>query len=267
VSKGRSVGIRLALGAVLSAVLAVPLVAGAEQPAESVESAQPEPDAPESTPVTAATPVGNLVLLYKLSVGKPRARIGGGRRGAEDPLPQLIALVPNHVGLTTSAQPALYWSVSGPAPVGDMYFEFAITDEDSIEPLAETRLASPGEAGIQEILLEGGAAQLEPGVEYRWSVTLVVDPAGPSTRDPVAGGWIERVSAPADLDARLSAAGPEGAPAIYADLGLWYDALAPLASRTIRDPQDAIARRHLAGLLRQVDLDGVAADVAQREPN
>jgi hypothetical protein len=248
-------------------VLAVALVARAEDAQEPPpESAESTPDAPEPTPEpdseVAAAPAGNIALLYKLPVGKPRARIGGGRRGAQNPLPLLVALVPNHVGLTTAPQPSLYWNVSGPAPEG-MYFAFAITDEESIEPLVELRLDSPASAGIQEILLAAGDARLEPGVEYRWSVTLVVDPAGPSTRDPVAGGWIERVPPPPDLEARLRAAGPDGAPAIYADEGLWYDALAPLASRAIRDPDDAIARLHLGGLLRQVDLDGVAADVAQ----
>ena len=71
--------------------------------------------------------------------------------------------------------------------------------------------------GVQEIELATYAVELRAEVEYEWTVTLVADPAKRSA-DLITAGWIERVAAPAGLDA--------SDPAALAAQGLWYDAFA-----------------------------------------
>ena len=44
----------------------------------------------------------------------PRARVGGGLRGTEGTDPEIVALVPDHVGLTVKQAPSLNWFLSKP---------------------------------------------------------------------------------------------------------------------------------------------------------
>ncbi len=59
---------------------------------------------------------------------------------------------------------------------------------------------------------------------YQWFVTIAVDPKQRS-RDVVAGGAIERIASPGALQSQLAQAGPTRAPFVYAEAGLWYDAV------------------------------------------
>lgn len=175
--------------------------------------------------------------VYKLpSVGKPRRRVGGGRRGGEA-TPIVTALVPEHVGLTAQAQPSLYWRFEGAAQPGAR-FEIALTDGDGIDPLLERALPGPLAPGLQRIDLADLGVSLAIGPEYEWSVALVIDPEERS-KDLVTTGWIRRVAEPER---------PAGDVATRAAHGLWYDALDAAA----RDPAGGPA---LAALLTQVGLE------------
>lgn len=246
-----------ALVALASALALGPLGQGAaddrprEEPKGQAQSA-PDVSAPaagaEALRARRTTPP-----RYQLPrVGKPRHRIGGGRRSAGEPVAELWALVPEHVGQTIAKQPVLYWYVSETSQA-DVHFELTLIDEDSIEPLVDQRLNGPKQAGLQQVRLADHGVELETGMEYQWSVALVADPSQRS-KDIVAVGWIERVSEPPGLAERLAAAGSDGEAAVYADSGLWYDALRALAGRVSRDPDDEVAQSHLAGLLEQVGL-------------
>jgi len=164
--------------------------------------------------------------------------------------PRLVALAPDHTGATLSPRPALFWYVSGPAPTGGQ-FVFALVDPTRIEPVLETRLDAPGAGGIQRIDLErlaGPEFALEPGLEYEWSVALVLDPRE-RARDVVGVGWIDRVPPPAGLSAR-----PD--PVELAGHGLWYDALAALEDALDAAPDDARLRAQRTALLDQGGLAG-----------
>jgi hypothetical protein len=207
---------------------------------------------PTST-VTSGTGAAGGVTTYQLpSVGKPRRRIGGGRRGPGDPLPELWALVPDHVALTTSGAPSLFWYISDDAR-GYVVFELTLIDETSVAPLVDARVPAPARGGLQRVNLADHGVSLNPGQEYQWSLALVVDPAQRS-RDVVATGWIERIAEPADLAAKLAASEPAGRAAVYAGAGLWYDALTALADEESRRPGDPEPARQRNALLAQVGL-------------
>ncbi|MBI3988964.1 MAG: DUF928 domain-containing protein [candidate division NC10 bacterium] len=91
---------------------------------------------PKKPPTAAAMPV------YKPPVrGAPGGRVGGGTRGGDkSPMLYVLALAPDHTGLTVQEQPALFWYLSGETtyPV-----EVTIIKNQAIEPLFVTRLTPP----------------------------------------------------------------------------------------------------------------------------
>jgi hypothetical protein len=190
--------------------------------------------------------------LYKLpSVGKPRRRVGGGRRGPASELPKVFTLVPEHVGLTVSEQPQLFWYLSADGP-GTVAFELTLIDEESIEPVVDVRIDHPEHAGLQRIDLSDFGVSLAVGQEYQWSVSLVVGDEERSL-DVVSTGWIERVAPSAALAAGLEQTPPEQRATLYGEAGIWYDLVASLVDRL------PAARGDFERLLVQVDLPAQAA--------
>jgi hypothetical protein len=99
--------------------------------------------------------------------------------------------------------------------------------------------------------------KLAPGVEYQWVVALITDPDNRSS-DLIASGVIKRVEASADLKKNIAAANPESLPGIYAEGGIWYDALSCLSDRIDADPGNKTLQEARADLLRQAGLKAAA---------
>jgi hypothetical protein len=131
-----------------------------------------------------------------------------------------------------------------------------ISHDRAVKPLLEVRLPQPVQPGVQRIRLADYGVNLEPGVQYKWFVTVVVDSARRS-RDVLAGGTIERVEPASELSARIAGARPEALPMIYAEAGLWYDALGAIADLLEQTPNDPTIREGRAQLLSQAGLPKV----------
>jgi hypothetical protein len=246
-----------------------------------VGAAEPEQTSDESTPSTAAQaaageseaasapgevsappPAATGGVVYRPPMlGKPAQTVGGGSRGTADKVPALFVVTPNHVGQTTSDQPSLFWFIDR-VPDASNRIELTLLDEESVEPLVETTLEAPKRAGIHRIRLADYGVHLVPGTEYEWSVALVLDP-NERSKDIVATGWIDRVALSDQLASRLESQGQDGSAAVYADAGLWYDALAALSDQIDRSPGDARLLQQRADLLRQVGLDKAAGDAGR----
>jgi hypothetical protein len=183
----------------------------------------------------------------------PRVRIEGGTRGPEQNAPTVIPLVPDHVGLTIAPQPLLYWYLSKPTTSQVM---FVLVDARSVQVISGVTLAPPTQPGVQLVRLKDFGVSLEQDVQYRWYITVVLDPDKPS-RDIVAGGMIQRVS-PEFATTRPPSANNLEAVRFYAEAGLWYDALASISDLIAAAPSDHLLRKQRAGLLRQVGLSEVA---------
>jgi hypothetical protein len=186
--------------------------------------------------------------------GVPKGRVGGGTRGDGHPL-TLAALAPDHVGLTTQAQPSLFWYLSSttPSPI-----EVVIMNPQQIAPLFVKRFHPPFTPGIHRVRLADDAVSLATGVPYEWFIALIPDPTQRS-KDIVARGRIERTKLPEALQTRLAQAREGEAVALYAEAGLWYDALTALADLIEATPQDTQFRQQRAALLKQVGLPEAAA--------
>jgi hypothetical protein len=157
-----------------------------------------------------------------------------GRGGAS-----VASQAPDHVGLTLSSAPTLWWTLDART---EFPIQVTIVDDEAIEPLLRVDLIGPHAAGLHSIALAEHGVELEPNLEYRWFVTMVLDPDRPS-RNPVSGGTIRVVSeADSRRDASQASATAEQGH-VLARLGLWYDAYDFFAALSAAHPEvDSLAR-------------------------
>ncbi|MBI2318064.1 MAG: DUF928 domain-containing protein [Betaproteobacteria bacterium] len=186
--------------------------------------------------------------------GTPASRVGGGSRGTGDESPRLAVLAPDHTGLTTKEQPSLYWFVSKPAAAK---IEVTVINDQAVAPMLEKNIDAPKLAGIQRLRLADYGIKLQPGIEYRWHVALVLDPAQRSN-DIIASGTIQRVALDAPLAAKLAKTAKARLPFAYAEEGLWYDAIEAVSELIAENPPDKTARLQRARMLDQVGLEDAA---------
>lgn len=185
----------------------------------------------------------------------PRARVGGALRGTEGNEPELVALVPDHVGLTVKQTPTLNWYLSKPTVYP---LRFTLNDTQKIRPIYEGTLPAPAQAGVQSIDLKALGLTLEPNIQYRWFVSARRN-ADSYSEDVVAGGMIERCEFSECLTiTSVKVTCDQESVRTNALVGFWYDAMACVCSLIERDPTNPSLRRQRAALLRQVGLNGVA---------
>jgi len=245
-----------------SVLLAVPALAFALAPSlvaqekrDPPPAGQPQlsPQKPAGQP-TGAQPVATVPVYKPPLRGTPGGRVGGGTRGTGRETFVLAVLAPQHTGQTTLEQPSLYWFISSPTstPV-----EVTVVDPRTPQPVVELRVPAPVPSGVHRISLADHGVRLAPGVAYRWFVAVVPD-TGRRSKDVMAGAAIERVDPPQDLGAKLAGAAKSDRPFLYAEAGLWYDAVAALSELIDAEPQNAALRSQRAGLLTQVGLPDIS---------
>ncbi len=212
------------------------------------------------SPVLAQTQAESITSPNPLPVyvppqrSAPVRRIGGGSRRPGVNVPALYVLAPDHTGLTTKKQPTLYWFVSGRV---ETEVRFVLLEEGSIDPVLETNLGAVRAGGIHKLSLADHGIALRQGVDYQWFITMVADPVKRS-KDIVSGGTIRLVEPSTRLRNGISDANNDRMGFVYADNGIWYDAIDILSSRIEQSPHDGSLRAQRAALLEQVDLTQVA---------
>lgn len=186
--------------------------------------------------------------------GAPGGRVGGGTRGIEDESISLCVLAPDHTGLTVHEQPCLYWFIS---KVPTYPIEFTIIERRAVKPVVEKRIRPPQKPGVQCIRLADCGVRLQQNVPYEWFVAIIVDP-GRRSKDILAGGVIQQFECPQMLKTKLKQGGKEREPHIFAEAGLWYDALKSISDLIDSSPRDMVLRQERASLLEQVGLSEIA---------
>lgn len=216
-------------------------------------AAAPAPSPVAAVPSPARAP---LKLLYKPPAGGgniPTRVSGGARGGGVDT--SLLALVPEHAALTTHAQPSLFWFQSKPAKAK---LELALVEPKKAKPVLALTSGSANQVGIHRIKLASHKIELQPDVLYQWTVAIVPD-AENRSKDVIAQGVIKRVSSPSGLDEKVENASDSEKAAMYAEAGIWYDALEAISNAIDAHPEDASLREERASLLKQVGLPQAAA--------
>lgn len=166
--------------------------------------------------------------------GLPGRRLGGGTRGeCVQSQPTLTALQPDsNFGLTTTAYPTFFWYLPASSAT---QAEFILLDADS-NPVYQTTFQIMGKSGVIRLSLptDVNLPPLAVGKDYHWFFSLVCD-ANDRSADVITEGWIQRVTPDAALMNRLQSSPESDRAALYAEAGIWYDALSTVA--TLRDAQ------------------------------
>ncbi|MBD0269505.1 MAG: DUF928 domain-containing protein [Cyanobacteria bacterium Co-bin8] len=177
----------------------------------------------------------------------------GGCQGSGDI--DLIALAPqHHIGQTLSSHPTLTWFV--PADIRQpLELEVYEKSDSGQWRRLSTFTLEEGPAGIMAFAWPESEPGLEAGRTYRWQVvsTCVV---GLPSRDLVTTAELQ-VIAPTDALMPDADADPMQLAQHYAEAGLWYDALALVAGRSL--PAELAAYRD------ELLLDLAALEVAAAE--
>lgn len=170
--------------------------------------------------------------------GLPARTEGGGTRGdcLNSELP-LTALVPRSgYGETIAEHPTFLWYVPDVAAEAA---EFILRKQDGTEVYRATFQITGG-AGLISLSLpkDANLMPLEIDQNYEWVFSLICDSQDRSG-DVYTNGWVRRVEK-ADLESQLASADTDDRPNLYAQAGLWYDALDALAALYRAQPDDSL---------------------------
>jgi len=239
------------MGFALSVILANPLKAGEEFTPPDVDGAP-----------TDRTGAGthNKPIYHPPVVGAPKRIAGAGSRGAmiEEDSMVLTVLAPSHTGYTISEQPRLYWYISkkieDPVTLTITYANSLAVDV-SAEPILETSV-EVSEEGVQVFDLSEYNVKFETGVEYEWSVSISPESEQVLREVPKINsvGIVKRISQSSELVNKVSTAEEKEAPIIYAQAGMWYDAISVLLNLIAKYPEDDNLQRQQISLLKEIGL-------------
>jgi len=225
----------------------------------SAQAQTPAPS-PKNTPSPTPTEVArkHSSLKYippKNTVAGTRRVIDAGTRGWSANLPSLYVLAPDHTGLTTRAQPTLFWYQSGPATTP---IELTLIEPGKPGWILRVGADIANQPGIHRFSLEKHNITLAPGILYKWTIALVPNRANRS-QDVIASDTIQRVEPDAQLTATLAGCKGLDKAANYAGKGIWYDALEAVTNEIDAAPKNKEIRLERAALLEQVGLKEAAA--------
>jgi hypothetical protein len=191
--------------------------------------------------------------------GRPRRRGGAGSRGCEmaQGKPYLTALVPEmSAGLTLSQSPA-FWFYLPYTLTSNQSIEFVLKD-DQDRYIHKTELSSTEVSpGVIRLSLPSTVA-LEPNSNYHWYFVVHCNPQN-QNRIVYANGLIRRVERPR-LTQQLKSVSPQERTQLYANEGIWYDALTNLGDRLLVSPKNSQLKQDWTGLLQTVGLENLASE-------
>lgn len=193
-------------------------------------------------------------------IGEPGSRIGGGRRNpCKVNEKQLKALVPVYkiqeselvLGFTNTAHPTFWFYV----PYADCPGEFVLKDEQNNDIYQTTLSEFEVRPGVIGIRLPSSVPPLEFGKRYRWYFSVFNSQKQDEVLDSV-DGWVQRKSLNLTVQSHLETATLSQRVALFADQGMWYDALTSASELRGTDANS----NEWNILLQAVGLDDVASE-------
>ena len=181
-----------------------------------------------------------------------------GSRGvgscSQEAVTSFTALAPyGHIGKSASTHPTFAWHI----PDADTYpIQFRLYEYDATKSkgkgknIVKTTLSST--PGVMTYTLPADFPGLTAGQKYIWRVVLVCNPNSPS-QSLLVGTGINIVSQTPEIINQLNNTSDRTAKAdIYAEAGLWYDALAEVAVDA-DDPQANAFAKQLIQQLTEIE--------------
>ncbi|CAD5913497.1 hypothetical protein PCC9214_00195 [Planktothrix tepida] len=131
--------------------------------------------------------------------------------------------------------------------------KFIIVEDQSNKPIYKTEINLQKQPGILAIEMPKNQPELKDEVVYRWTVSLDCT----DSIDPSVQGWIKRIQPNPELTQALQKT-PAEQWLVYAKAGIWYDAIATLATLRQAEPNNPQLESNWQELLQSVKLDAVA---------
>ncbi|MEG3990434.1 DUF928 domain-containing protein [Microcoleus sp. MOSTC5] len=171
---------------------------------------------------------------------------------------RLTALVPkNKIGRTVSDYPTFLFYLP---PTEAEVAEFILKDQSGNQIYKQdVRISTlSGVIGVS-IPADKNVPPLEAGKSYRWNFTVICD-AQDRSSDQIESGIVRRVELSADIRSQLEKADPRQKTVIYAENGIWQDALSTLAAARRANPNDAELAADWKSLLDSVTWGEIAKE-------
>ena len=155
-----------------------------------------------------------------------RDHTGGSVRGCGD---DIVAIAPrlNSVGQTASTSPTFVWYNFSPDNDPIEFQLYRIQPDESLE-VVTIKQFDTSQQGYTAYTLPTADADLDVGETYMWQVVLYCDTAFENPGH-YSSAELEVVTLPTDVSAALTS-NPQQDALTYANAGLWYDALAQVAT-------------------------------------
>jgi Domain of Unknown Function (DUF928) len=154
--------------------------------------------------------------------------VGAATRGSSCLDKQVITpLLPKKKsGLTLNKYPTFFWNIPDTSV---REAKFSIQKAETEEVIYQTDLILPEQPGIVGFTLPKTGAGLEANQTYRWYVTLDCGDPGDNSNNPYIEGLVKLIPNQLPLsESQLESLEKENllqATTIYAEKGIWYDAL------------------------------------------
>jgi Domain of Unknown Function (DUF928) len=193
----------------------------------------PKPPAKPPASRTAKSPSIRFQPPVPPDPGEPGDRgQGGGRRGPCKPYESLQALVPTAKaeeipwGLTLNDRPTV-WVYAPDGMAAQVQIKFNLSDHQGKSVYKTVFPATATPPGVLQLTLPPGL-NLKVGKFYQWSMAVYCDPIEPDA-PRILRGRIYKSTPTAQLQRNLrTATTPLQQAIVYADSGIWYDALTTL---------------------------------------
>ncbi|AFY41524.1 DUF928 domain-containing protein [Nostoc sp. PCC 7107] len=215
----------------------------------NIAIAQPETEALPTTlgkPKRTVQSGTRVRLRLPPSLGSPNRRVPAATRGgtciAKDQI--LTALIPqSNLGLTTVGNPTLYFFIPQNAATN---LELVIQNDNRDGQTVYQQKYQPNTtAGVIGIHLPPDTIAVNQ--KYRWTFSIKCNPNDPSL-DKLVQGTIQRLENSL-LMSKLAQATPQERVLLYADAGIWHDALDTLAKLRYARPHDLTLKADWEALL------------------
>jgi Domain of Unknown Function (DUF928) len=160
-------------------------------------------------------------------------------------------------GLTSVEQPSFWFYV--PYKQSSIQAMEFVLQTDQNKTIHRADISAPPIPGIIRVQLQNTKVFLEKNKLYNWflKVRVICNPKQAVTLDYVEG-WVQRVNLDVALRDRLKQSSPQQQATIYANNGIWYDALTTLAELRLRDFQDSELTEDWKNLLKVIQLEKIA---------
>ncbi|MBW4682952.1 MAG: DUF928 domain-containing protein [Microcoleus vaginatus WJT46-NPBG5] len=198
-------------------------------------------------------------------LGAPET-VGGGTRGGKceqdekSSGPLLSALMPDLIpdtaeyGVTVSESPQFFVYI--PETSARMA-EFVLKDENENDLYRSQNIPISGQSAIVSVSLPKEQIKLEPGKNYHWYFSVVCNPDN-RRKDIFVEGWTRQTKLSSDVASQIQKVAPQERAKLYAEAGIWHEAVAILAELRRENPDDSALAQEWQTLLESAGLKQMA---------